>query len=268
MGRTPMVGESGPAPRRGRPHPPKLWRGFAAVLLAAVSGVTVGVPTPRAQTDADSLRIQLGDLAYTEGIAISGLARVGDAAPREERGKTLYSRLRSLLLGYNYLLVHDSSGAIEAVRIMGVERARPVQPRRFYVPAMRRGDHHEIDAILTGPGGMWQALRLLLDTGASTIVLPASAIEPLGFAEEDLSDVAAATAGGEVPARTGRLASVTVGNAVAADVAVTFIDDERFQGPPLLGMSFLNQFDLAIDDAAGQIILTAKDSGLIPSASP
>lgn len=231
-------------------------------LFAAMSGATIGAPSARAQTevetDVQSLRMQLSDLAYAEGIAIQGLGRLGDATPRDVHGGTVVARLRSLLFGYNYLLIHDSSGAIDEVRIVGVERAHPIPRQRFYVPAVRRGAHHAVDAILTGPSGAWQAHSLLLDTGASTIVLPASAIERLGFEEEDLTETVAATAGGEVPARTGRLASVTVGNAVATDVAVTFIEDAHLTGPPLLGMSFLDQFNLAIDDSAGQIVLTAK----------
>lgn len=227
-------------------------------LFVALAGAAAGATSAQEAPDAVSLRMQLSDLADAEGISIEGLARLGDAGPRDEQGDDLLARLRSLLLGYNYFLIHAPSGAIDEVRIVGVERARPIPQQRFYVPAVRSGEHHAVDAILTGPDGAWQAHRLLLDTGASTIVLPASTIGPLGFEEEDLTETVAATAGGEVPARLGRLSAVTVGNAAAADVAVTFIEDTRFKGPPLLGMSFLNRFGLAIDDAAGQIVLTAK----------
>ncbi|MFQ5774552.1 MAG: TIGR02281 family clan AA aspartic protease [Kiloniellaceae bacterium] len=211
-----------------------------------------------AEVPEGGLQAQLRTLAEAEGVAVKGIERVGEASAREMEGGNLAARLKSLLFGYNYMLMHDSAGNIAEVRILGVERPAAAIPSRFAVPATRRGPHHEVDAVLVGPTGAWRQLPLILDTGASTIVLPASTIGRLGFRAADLEDGMAETAGGQVKAKVGRLASVTVGQAVVRDVAVLFIEDARIGGKALLGMSFLDHFRLTIDDAGQQIILTRK----------
>jgi len=237
-------------------------RGFLARAGACVLLIGLCVAAaPRdgaAQGTGDGLKGQLRALAEAEGLEVRGLERLGDASARVDDGGKVADRLQSLLFGYNYMLIHESDGRIAGVRIMGVARARHATPRQIAVPVTRRGIHHEVDAVLVGPAGAWLRRRLIVDTGASTVVLPASALAPLGFRAADLAEGWSETAGGRVRARRGLLASVALGQAIVRDVAVTFIDDERIGGTALLGMSFLDRFRLTIDDAAGQILLSAK----------
>lgn len=241
-----------PPDRTGRRGPAAFVRAFAvAWALAAVTAV-------RAEPMDEGLRAQLEDLAAREGLTVRGLERVAEASARELAGETLEDRIKWLLIGFNYMLLHDSEGNIAELRILGGQAADPTGPRRFTVATTRRDSHHLVDALLVGPTGAWRQRTLILDTGASTIVLPASMIASLGFRSADLADGWAETAGGRVEAKVARLESVTVGQAVARDVEVTFIEDKQIGGKALLGMSFLDRFQLSIDDASGYITLTAK----------
>jgi len=131
-------------------------------------------------------------------------------------------------------------------------------PGEHIIPARRSGSHQLVDAVLLGPGQVTQAVTLMVDTGASTVLLPLSIAPPLGFAMGDLSEGWTQTANGRVRAKTGTLQSVAVGSAAAQDVTVTFLDDKRLNGARLLGMSFLQRFRMTIDDANSRIILTSE----------
>lgn len=140
--------------------------------------------------------------------------------------------------------------------------AAPAPPeaaaREIVIGTRREGTRHVVEAQLVGAGGKALRLDLVIDTGATSIVLPSSMMAPLGFAAADLAKGSAQTAGGTVPTRAARLARVSVGQAQAADVEVLFIDDAIYgQGhTPLLGMSFLGRFRFAVDAAQDRLILT------------
>lgn len=141
------------------------------------------------------------------------------------------------------------------------------QAREIVIGTRREGTRHVVEAQLAGPGGKALRLDLVIDTGATSIVLPSSMMASLGFASGDLRKGSAQTAGGTVPTRTARLASVRVGEAQARDVEVTFIDDAIYGSDhtPLLGMSFLGRFRFAVDAAGDRLVLTpvpGKQEGL------
>lgn len=87
-------------------------------------------------------------------------------------------------------------------------------------------------------------------------------IGALGMDDADLAAGRAQTAGGRVNSLIGRLNSVRVGDALAGDVEVYFIDDETYgrDQTPLLGMSFLGRFRFTLDDAGQRLILVPKQS--------
>lgn len=207
---------------------------------------------------AGELRDELADLAQRNGFVIEGLDKVepGPAAPAE--GSPV-ERIKALLVDYNYLLV-GSSSKIERVRISrrkpsdGVVRSAD----RAYVKTQRQGSHHQVQVAVAGPNGVAKTLSLLIDTGASTLVLPESMIGELGFAPETLRAGTSHTANGTVPVRVGTLGSVRVGAVSAQDVEVSFIADPQLGGAMLLGMSFLSRFRMTIDDAGGELILYAR----------
>ncbi len=111
-------------------------------------------------------------------------------------------------------------------------------------------------ADLAGPGGDRITVPMIVDTGATSIVLPAPLIERLGFNAEALADGVMETANRRVRGKRAVLASVEIGAATESDVAVMFIDDDRLGGTMLLGMSFLGRYRLTIDDVDNLITLT------------
>jgi aspartyl protease family protein len=126
------------------------------------------------------------------------------------------------------------------------------------VKTERRGRQHVVEAELVGPNGARHMVRLVVDTGASTVVLPSSMIAPLGFRVEKLEEDEAETANGTVDVKMGTLRSVRVGQAKVSDVSVGFIEDEQIGDQHLLGMSFLGRFRLTIDDKTDRVVLLPR----------
>lgn len=145
----------------------------------------------------------------------------------------------------------------EAVRAETPPPAPEPATREIAIGTRREGTRHVVEAQLVGAGGRALRLDFVIDTGATSIVLPSSMMAPLGFATADLPKGSAQTAGGTVPTRAARLARVSVGQAQAADVEVLFIDDAIYgrDHTPLLGMSFLGRFRFVVDAAQDRLIL-------------
>ncbi len=120
------------------------------------------------------------------------------------------------------------------------------------------GAHHHVRAFIIGPNNQGRDVALLVDTGASTVVLPASMSTQLGFQPGNLQDGVTRTASDRVAVKLGVLKSVRVGEISVNDVKVTFISDDRLGNTMLLGMSFLGKFNVTIDDAHNALILLTK----------
>ena len=160
--------------------------------------------------------------------------------------------------GYNYLLTYDTTGTITALRILGKSPSAEELEQRASVATRRYGNHHVVEAILVGPRGDRRTLPMLVDTGASTVVLPSSMIEEFGFKPSELRGGVGQTAAGPVNVKLGQLYSVQVGQAHLRNVAVGFIDDDKIGKQNLLGMSFLGRFRMTIDDEGDRMILLPK----------
>jgi aspartyl protease family protein len=142
------------------------------------------------------------------------------------------------------------------VVIMGRKTRIVAPPDVIEIATARRGAHHLVVALLQGPDGAPLEVEMIVDTGASMIVLPSSLIAPLGFDEDALADGLMETANRRVRGKRAVLASVTVGAAIQRDVAVAFIDDDRIGDTMLLGMSFLRRYRMTIDDTENKITLS------------
>jgi aspartyl protease family protein len=215
------------------------------------------IPDASALGDTGGLRARLETLAAERQFVIEGLDRVGEEAAKIAEGKPV-EQLRRLLEEYNYVAIDGDSG--EIARIVITSRRQPAAKLTAspYVKTMRLGAHHVVDATITGAPDHSTTVPLIVDTGASTVVLPESLMAPLGFHPADLQDGITRTASGSVAMKLGVLKSIEVGNAFATDVGVTFIADGRLGGMALLGMSFLERFRMTIDDARNELILLAK----------
>ncbi len=207
------------------------------------------------------LRSQLRELAGVHGFVIQRLHLVEPEPARGASGD-LREQLAALLEGYSYVVSEGAGGRIQRVELLARAEEGLDVPHTgasvHSVTTTRRGSHHQVQAVLTGPSALPLATPLIVDTGASTVVLPTSMIHSLGFSPEKLRSTWAGTANGKVAAKAGRLASVSIDSVVVYDVPVVFIADERLGKNKLLGMSFLSAFRFTIDDANNQIILMAE----------
>ena len=222
--------------------------------VVALAAITLAMPARADKVESD-LRGQIEALAAGHGFAVIGLKRLKAAPVMSLTGDGLIRDLRDILGDYNYLLIHERDGSIRQLRILGAKL--PYQPL-YTIRTTRRGAHHLVETVLVGPNGTGQTFYLILDTGASTIVLPSSMIEGFGFDPSELTSGMANTANGPVPIRLGKLQQVRIGHAKAREVAVGFIADDKIGNKFLLGMSFLNRFRMTIDDDANRLTLLAK----------
>ncbi len=227
-------------------NPRKRQRASLAVL--ALFAWTLSPPL----TAAD-LRSALVALSEEHDFTIKGLDTLGTASASPTSGP-LRERLATLLKRFNHVL-EGTPPNVERVIILG---AKTAATNAFAVPTTRRGSQHIVRATLTGDRGRDRKLALMVDTGASTIVLPSSMIATLGFKERELPERLSRTANGPVTGRVARLTRVTVGGAVATDVEVLFIDDAALGDIHLLGMSFLDNFAVTLDESSNRLLLAPR----------
>ncbi len=223
----------------------------ALVVLAGLASPM----QPLAQAPTPDLRAQLRELAAAHGFVVKGLERLGDDAATPVSGD-LRHRIERLLEKYNFVLLHDADGGIAEVRISYPKQAAPKLPDTYAIKTTRMGRHHVVEAVLVGLGSARQTTTLMVDTGATTVVLPAAMIAPLGFRPDDLRDGWSQTANGRIAIKRGTLASLWIDDVVAHDVAVAFVVDPRLPETRLLGMSFLGRFRVTLDEVDDQLILT------------
>lgn len=207
-------------------------------------------------TLAGGLRSQLEKLAQDHGIQVEGLEQIGPE-PARQAGGSVEEQVRALLADYNFMAV-GQGGRLERLRITSPKQVGARPKAYSSVKTERVGSHHQVQATLDGPNGADVGVGLLVDTGATTLVLPASMMAALGFTPGQLQNGSSQTAGGPVSVQTGLLKSVKVGDVVAEDVAVSFVADQKLGGARLLGMSFLNRFRFALDDANNELQLLSK----------
>lgn len=235
--------------------------GLSARRVLALGGVLIAFLTIsrlEALEGQQPLNEALEALAHQTGFRIEGADRLEPLMVQPPTGDPL-RQVRRWLEGYNYTMTLAKPGVIESVRILGA-RGAPLSRQSSGVTQVsthRQGSHHEVEVRLTGPSGT-KTLTLLIDTGASLLVLPASLEGALGFTPETLRSGTSQTASGTEPVQIGRLSRVSLGHAEVADVEVAFMADDKLKGQQLLGMSFLRHFKVTLDDAASELILMAQ----------
>ena len=98
--------------------------------------------------------------------------------------------------------------------------------------------HYRADALVNG-----QQMRLLIDTGASMVLLPYEAVEGMGIDPATLDySQAVTTANGRSTVAPITLASIRIGDIEVTDVTAAVAHPGRLQ-TGLLGMSFLDKID-------------------------
>lgn len=223
-------------------------------LMAAAVWLAANAPVAHAE----DLRDKLEQLAQRHAFTIEGIEQIRPEEVPDSGNGELSAQLRELLRNYNHLMISGHGLAVEKVVILGIKRGSPGMPPDPAVSLTREGLHHRVQANLTGPNGRAIAVSLIIDTGASNIVLPESMISDLGFRVQDLQSSQSQTASGLLPVRLGTLKSVAIGQNRVSDVGVTFVEDQKLGALHLLGMSFLGRFRFTIDDEKSELILMAR----------
>jgi aspartyl protease family protein len=222
-----------------------------AVLLTVAPGAVGAAEQGR------DLGSQLRGLAEEHEFTIVGLDKIAEEAGKTVSGD-LADQLKDLLRDYNYVILRNDTGHIDKVLLSSRIRPAAEIVSGYRVPMTRRGEHHVVKAVLVGPSGARRSASLIIDTGASAVVLPLSMSKRLGFREDELHDGWSQTANGKVRTKRGVLASLQVGQTIAEEVKVSFVADEALSSNSLLGMSFLGRFRVTIDDANKRLILISK----------
>lgn len=245
-------------------------RALLVLGLSSVSGATLAGRVIVAE--------ELTRLAEVHGFEVTGLAHTEDGWGRAE-GDRLSQRLRTLLDGYDHIIVSRSAGGVDRVIILGEKAAWTPPPplgdaplaseaeadaegsaAEIVLPMVRRGSQRLVTLTLEGRGGRRIEQELLVDTGADYLVLPSSKVAELGIDRDGLQERRVQTANGKVTARLGRLPGLWLGEARLAGVEVAFIEDESLGRNALLGMSVLGRYRLTIDDEQGELSLYAREA--------
>ncbi len=206
---------------------------------------------------AGSLRAEMARLSRQHGFPVGGLEVLGEETAQVPAG-TLLDRIKSMLQGYNFVLVEDGNGGVRRLYVTSAKQLAADSPQQHVVYLQRHGRQQVISAVLTGSAGNSIQTQLIVDTGANHVVLPVSMIAALGLDENGLEEGWSQTANGRVRARFGQLRELRLGSATARDVAVSFIADDRLGGAQLLGMSFLGRFEVTLDPRAARLVLVEK----------
>lgn len=222
---------------------------FLACVLSLVSWGGTGA-------SADTLRAQIERLAAESGFRVRGSDLMGDEKSGPENAKDTADRISQLLANYNFVVTRDAKGQIAQLTIVGMRVSAPVPTvTSEEIQIKRHSAEHYVEAVVQGPNGRELALNVMVDTGASTLVLPRSMAGPLGYSADQLRAVNVQTANGMTNGMSAVLQSVRVGEAETEQVAVTFVDDKLLGGKRLLGMSFLGRFRMTIDGSNGTLQL-------------
>ncbi len=226
---------------------------LVAILLLGAAA------TPQA-AEPEMLADQIQRLAQQHEFSLRG-AELTAKTPARRAGGDLSQQLKALLEGFSYMLIAPPGTGPERLIILGENQPLPPlkQGIEIVVPTERQGAHHLVEAILRGDHGLELGQQLMVDTGATYVVLAASQADALGMDPQGMAQKTIQTAKGQLQARVDQLPAMRLGAEEIFDVDVAFIDDELLGGNGLLGMSVLNRYRVTLDDQENTLILGGKD---------
>jgi aspartyl protease family protein len=216
-----------------------------------------------AQGAGTTLSDRLQDIAERQGFAIKGLKRLEQVSV--SNGGESLPDIRRLLKNYDYVMELAGPDRIRKLIILGKKRPKPARleqpdnPQEIVVATTRQGEHHLVEVTLSGNDGAELPLTLMVDTGASLVVVPESAAEALNLHPEQFEERPLQTAKGKMQARVGRVAGIRLGAAEVPDVEVALVEDGQLGGTGLLGMNVLGRYLFILDDEKNQLILIPQE---------
>jgi aspartyl protease family protein len=238
-------------------------------------GLVWAAPANAAQVDVAE---ELARLASANGFTVTGDEHLQDSLGRAE-GDAVYPRVRLLLERFDHIILQRPGGGIERVIVLGKAMPGAALPKtvvqidepdadgdvpaasdsaQIELPTVRNGNQHSVQVSLESAKGERVERALLIDTGADTLVLPASLIATLGIAEDSLRERQVQTANGRVQARIGRLPGLWLGEQRIDQVEAAFLEDDKLGGNGLLGMNVLGRYRITIDDEHDKLTLIRR----------
>jgi len=157
------------------------------------------------------------------------------------RGRIVEGLRHAILWGLLFLGSMAGYGLWETMspRLMGLQTE--VAPGALEVRRSRDGHFHLTLEIVGPQGGPPVPVRMILDTGASELVLTRADAEKLGFPEGDLAFIGTArTANGITRTAPVRLAEVRLGGSIQRNVRALVNEGQLHVS--LLGMGYLSRF--------------------------
>lgn len=129
---------------------------------------------------------------------------------------------------------------------------RPPVGKHHLVPLSRIGNAMLVDVLLNG----FMKSRLLVDTGAALTVISTAAAQRLGLNLTEAAVIPLRSVSGLFLAPLTKVRSITVGEATVRDVEVVVHDIASGGGTGLLGMSFMDNFQVTVNANDEMMILT------------
>ncbi len=164
--------------------------------------------------------------------------------------------------------VGDSVGGFRLVSVGGDGATFLVDGRRQTIPMgsylAGTSDHGRATAVLGADGSghyvaqgaiNGTATRFLVDTGATLVVMSSNEADRLHLAYKLAPQANASTANGRVSYRLVRLDRIKVGDVELTNVAAGILEG-GYDGPTLLGMSFLSRTEVSRDGQS--MVLTRR----------
>lgn len=213
--------------------------------IALVISFSASTTVAREKFEFANLAEQLDQISQQHGIDIRGLEPAVAMPARRPVSGDIERQLEVLLSGFNYAASWAKDGKIEDVIILGLKTAAP---KKTVMTTRRVGKNHIILAAIRGINNSRIEIELVVDTGASYIVLPESMIDSLGLDGDSMDERMMQSVNGRVNAKLGRLSALEFGNEIIRNVEVAFIEDELLGGVKLLGMNVLNRYRITLDD--------------------
>ncbi len=207
----------------------------------------------------ETLRQTIQARAEQQGFTVKGLEHIRSnmQIPESELADT---PLRLLLRNHDHVLEHHPDGRIKRLIVLGVKAPPPEPAERsngeIILQTEKRGEHHLINASVQNKQGKQQKLKLMVDTGASMTVVPASIIQQLGLDNVETGEVKLQTANGKVSAKSVVLDHLMIDGLRIEQLSVAVLPDDSLGPHGLLGMDVLSRYIFFLDDKQNQLILT------------
>jgi aspartyl protease family protein len=227
------------------------------LCLIALSSLVLIALNAQAQEgqNADDLFEQIQSLQSRMHIQITGLERIRNEEKVMTSG-SLEQQIEQVLAPYNHITSRNAKGQIE--RIVIINKKQKSEADRIVLPTSLQGNHFMVPVAISGNGGIWQTLNMIIDTGADLVVLPESMIAQLGLTDSSFTRKMMQTANGMTEAKIGILQELRIAGETVENVEAAFIPDALLGKNNLLGMSVLGRYQINIDDKTQLITLFKK----------